>query len=183
MPYHNDWESRMKTGQVVRTALAGFVGLIAVAAAGHAIAAGGTAKGTLTYKSKSGVITMTPKFAYLVKGPDAVEPGKIIRHLIFSPTDLGAKIEACTTMSCTDSSLGSGLTVDLDVGPRLNYWVVLNDQRVQFSGTEQPAALFLTTDTPARLAGKLVFDGAVTGGPQVDIEFDVPLMKELTKAR
>ena len=154
----------MKTNQVVRTTLAGLVALIAVAVACHAVAAGGTAKGTLTYKSKSGVITMTPKFAYLVKGPDA-------------------KIEACTTMSCTDSGLGSGLTVDLDVGPRLNYWVVLNDQRVQYSGTEQPAALFLTTNTPARLAGKLVFDGAATGGPQVDIEFDVPLTKELTKAR
>ena len=172
----------MKTMQVVRTTLAGLAGLIAVAVACNA-AAGGTAKGTLTYKSKSGVITMTPKFAYLVKGPDAVEPGKIIRHLIFSPTDLGAKIEACTTMSCTDSGLGNGLTVDLDAGPRLNYWVVLNDQRVQYSGTEQPAALALTTNTPARLAGKLVFDGAAMGGPQVDIEFDVPLMKELTKAR
>ncbi len=173
----------MKTIRVVRTALTGLAGLIAVAVACNVAAAGGTAKGTLTYKSKSGVITMTPKFAYLVKGPDAVEPGRIIRHLIFSPTDLGAKIEACTTMSCTDSGLGSGLTVDLDVGPRLNYWVVLNDQRVQFSGTEQPAALFLTTNTPERLAGKLVFDGAAMGGPQVDIEFDVPLMKVLNKAR
>jgi hypothetical protein len=179
----NDKESRMKTIQGVRTTLAGLAGLIAMAVACHAAAAGGTAKGTLTYKSKSGVITMTPKFAYLVKGPDAVDPGKVIRHLIFSPTDLGAKIEACTTMSCTDSGLGSGLTVDLDAGPRLNYWVVLNDQRVQYSGTEPPAALSLTTNTPARLAGKLVFDGAAMGGPQVDIEFDVPLMKELTKAR
>lgn len=173
----------MKTMQVVRTTLAGVAGLIAVAVACNAAAAGGTAKGTLTYKSKSGVITMSPKFAYLVKGPDAVEPGKVIRHLIFSPTDLGAKIEACTTMSCTDSGLGNGLTVDLDAGPRLNYWVVLNDQRVQYSGTEQPAALALTTNTPARLVGKLVFDGAAMGGPQVDIDFDVPLMKELTKAR
>ena len=173
----------MKSIEVLRATLAGVAGLVAVAVAGNAAAAGGTAQGTLTYKSKSGVITMAPKFAYLVKGPDAVEPGKIIRHLIFSPTDLGAKIEACTTMSCTDSGLGSGLTVDLDAGPRLNYWVVLNDQRVQYSGTEPPAVLSLTTNTPARLAGKLVFDGAAMGGPQVDIEFDVPLMKELTKAR
>lgn len=173
----------MRPIQVVRRTLAVLAGLLAMVVACNAAAAGGTAKGTLTYKSKSGVITMAPKFAYLFKGPDAVEPGKIIRHLILSPTDLGPKIEACTTMSCTDSGLGSGLTVDLDAGPRLNYWVVLNDQRVQYSGTEKPAALTLTTDTPARLAGKLVFDGAAMGGPQVDIEFDAPLLKELTKAR
>ena len=142
---------------------AGFAGLACRggrAVACDTFAADGTATGTLTYTSKSGAITMTPKYAYLVKGPDAVDTGKIIRHLILSPADLGAKIEACKTMGCTDSGLESGMTVDLDAGPRLNYWVVLNDQRVQYSGTEPPAALTLTTNTPARLAGKLVFDGA-----------------------
>jgi len=116
-----------------------------------AIAAGGTAKGTLAYKAKSGPITVAPKYAYLVKGPDAVEPGKIIRKLILSTTDLGAKIDACKTMSCTDADLGEGMTVDLDAGPRLNYWVVLNGQRIQYSGTEPPAALKLTTRRPEPL--------------------------------
>ena len=148
-----------------------------------AIAAGGTAKGTLAYKAKSGPITVAPKYAYLVKGPDAVEPGKIIRKLIFSTTDLGAKIDACKTMSCTDADLGEGMTVDLDAGPRLNYWVVLNGQRIQYSGTEPPASLKLTTDTPQRLAGTLAFDGTAAGGAQVAIEFDTPLVREMAKAR
>ena len=126
---------------------------------------------------------MTPKFVYLVKGPDAVDRNMIIRHVIFSATDLGAKIAACNTMSCTDADLGSGITVDLDAGPRLNYWVVLNDQRVQYSGTAQPAALVLTADTPARLAGKLTIDDSAAGGPLVDIEFDAPMLKEMKKAR
>jgi hypothetical protein len=166
----------------VRSAFAGLAATVAVAVACDAFAAGGTATGMLTYKSRSGPITMTPKYAYLVQGPDAVDSGRMIRHLILSPADLGAKIEACTTMSCTDSGLASGMTVDLDAGPRLNYWVVLNDQRVQYSGTERPAALTLTADTPARLAGRLVFDGAAMGGPQVDIEFDAPLLKQMLKA-
>ena len=152
--------------------------------AGAALAAdGGTAKGALTYKAKTGPITMAPRFAYLIKGPDAVESGKTIRHLILSPIDMGAKLAACTTMSCTDAGLGAGMTVDLDAGPRLNYWVVLNDQRIQYSGTEPPASLTLTADTPTRIAGKLAFDGAAMGGPLVDIEFDAPLVKEMTKAR
>ena len=167
----------------MRRLLASLAGMAAVALNCSAVAAGGTATGTLTFKSKVGVITMAPKFAYLVKGPDAVDPGKTIRHLILSPTDLSAKIEACTTMSCTDSGLGSGMTVDLDAGPRLNYWVVLNDQRVQYSGTEVPASLTLSADTPARLAGKLVFDGAAMGGPLVDIAFDAPMLKVMSKAR
>lgn len=72
--------------------------------------------------------------------------------------------------------------VDLDAGPRLNYWVVLNDQRVQYSGTAKPAVLTLTADTATRLAGKLTLDGTA-GGPKVEIEFDAPLLKELKKAR
>ncbi|MEO8133209.1 MAG: hypothetical protein ABI831_04440 [Betaproteobacteria bacterium] len=141
--------------------------------------ADGTASGTLTYAAKSGTITMTPKFAYLVKGPEAVDNSKIIRHLILSSTDLGAKIAACKTMSCTDADLKNGMTVDLDVGPRLNYWVVLNDQRVQYSGTARPAALELTTNTPARLAGKLVIDDSAASGPKLDIQFDAALVKEI----
>jgi hypothetical protein len=152
-------------------------------AAPAALAAGGTAKGTLTYKAKSGPITVSPKYAYLVKGPDAVEPGKIIRKLIFSTADLGTKIDGCKTMSCTDADLGEGMTVELDAGPRLNYWVVLNGQRIQYSGTEPPASLKLSTNTPQRLAGTLAFDGAAAGGAQVAIEFDAPLVKEMTKAR
>ena len=156
---------------------------IAVVAAPAALAAGGTAKGTLTYKAKTGPITVAPKFAYLVKGPDAVDAGKVIRKLIFSTVDLGSKIDACKTMSCTDADLGEGMTVDLDAGPRLNYWVVLNGQRIQYSGTEPPASLKLTTNTPQRLAGTLAFDGAAAGGAQVAIEFDTPLVKEMAKAR
>jgi hypothetical protein len=159
------------------------VAIACMVATATALGAGGTAQGTVAYKAKSGPITIAPKFAYLVKGPDAVDAGKTIRKLIFSTADLGAKITACATMSCTESDLNEGMSVDLDAGPRLNYWVVLNGQRVQYSGTEPPASLKLTTDTPQRLAGSLNIDAAAAGGPQVAIQFDTPLVKEMTKAR
>ena len=146
-------------------------------------AADGSANGTLTYKSKAGPITIALKYVWLVKGPDAVDPKTIIRHLIFSATDIGAKVAACKTMSCTDADLGSGMTVDLGSGPRLNYWVSLNDQRVQYSGTVTPDALKLATDTPGRLAGKLTIDDSSAGGAKVDVEFDAPLLQELKLAR
>ncbi len=160
--------------------VASVAAIVALAAVGiNAAAADGTASGTLTYAAKSGSITMTPRYAYLVKGPDAVDTSKMIRHLILSPVDLGARIAACKTMSCTDADLKNGMTVDLDVGPRLNYWVVLNDQRVQYSGTARPAALELTANTPTRLAGKLVIDDSAAGGPKAEILFDAPLLKEI----
>ena len=173
----------MKNKIRMRASIECVAGFVTLAFAVTAAAADGTAKGSLTYQAKAGPITMTPKFVYLVKGPDAVDTNMIIRHVIFSATDLGAKIAACNTMSCTNSNLGNGMTVDLDAGPRLNYWVVLNDQRVQYSGTARPAALVLTTNTPARLAGKLSIDDAAAGGPKVDIEFDVPLSKEMKQPR
>jgi len=138
------------------------------------LAAAGDAKGTVTYKAR----TANVKYAYLVKGPDAVST-QPIRRLILSATDLGAKISACKTMACTDSDLNDGLTVNFDSGPRLNYWMVLNDQKIQYSGTLKPEVLKTTASDGKRIAGKLAFDDAGAGGPKVDVEFDAALVKEL----
>jgi hypothetical protein len=159
------------------------IAVFALGASFGAAAADGSAKGALTYKSKGAPLTIELKHAWLVKGPDAVDPKKIIRHLIFSAVDIGSKVAACKTMSCTDADLGSGMTVDLDAGPRLNYWVVLDGQRVQYSGTARPEALKLTTDTPDRLAGKLTIDDSAAGGPKIDVDFDTPLLQALKSAR
>ncbi len=95
--------------------------------AGSSRALGGDAKGTLNFKGT----TLVLKFAYLVKGPDAVDPNLKIRRLVFSATDLGPKLKACTKMSCTDGAVTEGMTVDLTGGPRINYWVALKGGRVQ----------------------------------------------------
>ncbi len=165
----------------VRRATAGMAAVLLCMAAAYA--ADGTVKGSLTYKSKGAPATIALKHVWLVKGPDAVDPKKIIRHLIFAADDIGAKVAACKTMSCTDSDLNSGMTVDLDAGPRLNYWVVLDGQRVQYSGTAKPETLKLTTDTAGRLVGKLAIDDVAAGGAKVDVEFDTPLLMELKAAR
>jgi hypothetical protein len=156
---------------------------LVLAVSSIAEAADGSANGTLTYKSKGGPITVALKYVWLIKGPDAVDQKLIIRHLIFSATDIGAKIAACKTMSCTDADLGSGMTVDLGSGPRLNYWVSLNEQKVQYSGAVMPDALKLATDTPTRMAGKLTIDDSAAGGAKVDVDFDAPLLRELSLAR
>ena len=138
------------------------------------LATAGDAKGTLTYKTR----TVNLKYAYLVKGPDTVSK-QPIRRLILSATDLGGKIMACRTMACTDSDLNDGLSVNFDSGPRLNYWMVQNDQKIQYSGTQKPEALKTTAEDGKRIAGTLRFDDAGAGGPKVDVEFDAPLVMEL----
>ena len=138
------------------------------------------AKGTITYKGNSTPIVVTIKHAYFVKGPD-VASGKTIRRVVLSVADVASKLTACTTMSCSDGGITEGMTIDFDAGPRLNYWFVANNQMVQYSGTAEPASLRLTTDTPQRLAGKWDHDDSAAGGPRVQIEFDAPLVKEITK--
>jgi hypothetical protein len=174
---------RFRTRIATASLFAALASCVALGIASAASAADGSAKGMLTYKSKGAPVTITLKHVWLVKGPDAVDPKKIIRKLIFAADDIGAKVAACKTMSCTDADLGSGMTVDLDAGPRLNYWVVLDGQRVQYSGTAKPEALKLTTDSPARLAGKLAIDDVAAGGPKIDVEFDTPLTQEMKAAR
>ena len=134
--------------------LAAAIGALWVAAAAGSALAAGTANGTLAYKARGAPMSIALKYAWLVKGPDAVDQSKTIRKLIFSSVDLDAKISACKTMNCTDADLGSGMTVDLDAGPRLNYWIVLDGQKVQYSGTARPETLKLSTDSPTKLAGK-----------------------------
>jgi hypothetical protein len=139
-------------------------------------------KGTVTLASKSGPVVVTITHAYLMKGPDLVS-GKPIRRIVLSSADVSAALEACANMSCSDGGIGEGLTIDLDAGPRLNFWAVGNDQRVQHSGTAAPDTLKLRTDTPQRVAGTWEFDGRSAGGPLVKVEFEAALVKEVKTAR
>ncbi len=163
----------------LRTVLALGITALLVATA----AAFGTAKGTMLYKGKGKDINTTFTHAFLIKGPDVVDQKKILRRVLLTTSDIGAKLKACETMSCVDDAFTVGLQVDWDAGPRLNYWLTLSDGLVQYSGTQEPAAFTAKTNTPTQIAGKLTFDGMAAGGPKVDVEFDAPLVKEITKVR
>jgi hypothetical protein len=143
----------------------------------------GDAKGTLTYNSKGKPLTLALTHAYLIAGPDAVDPKVTIRRLLFTNVDVDAKLQACATMNCADTAMGDGLQVDLVDGPRYNYWLTLNGQLVQYSGSARPDVLTASANTPARVAGKLTIDDTAAGGPKVDVTFDAALVKTFTKAR
>jgi hypothetical protein len=139
----------------------------------------GETKGTITH-SKG---TVTVKFSYLIKGPDAFDAKKIIKRVILSAKDIAAPIQACTTMSCVDSTVTEGMTVDFVGGPRLNYWMAVSNGLIQYSGTLEPVVLKISSDQPKEMAGKLNFDDASAGGPKVNVDFDAVLLKEFTQAR
>lgn len=142
---------------------------------GVAIAAGTDAKGTIVYKGR----TTAVKYAYLVTGPWSVTKEQT-RRLILSSSDLGPKIAACKTFSCTDDDLRDGLQVNLGTGQRFEFWVVQNDQKVQFSGSEPVAALAAKVNDGKQLTGKIKFEQSAFGGLKVDVEFDAALAKALT---
>jgi hypothetical protein len=152
---------------------------ITLALAMPVLAADGTAKGTVVYKGNTAAI----KHVWMVKGPDVVDPRKTVRLLVFSATDIGAKVKACQKMTCVDSGLDDGVTAFLDAGERINYWVALKGQRIQYSGTAKLETLKATANTPQRVAGKLAIDDSKAGGARIDIDFDVPLLAELKVAR
>jgi hypothetical protein len=135
------------------------------------------ATGKVLYKGA----TLAIRYAYLVRGPDAVDPKKVIRRLVLSPTDIAERIQSCSKMSCSDGDLREGMTVDFDSGPRLNYWVVMNDQRVQYSGTAKPESLTSRADGASKLAGRLSIDDTTAGGALVDVDFEATLVKEFSK--
>ncbi len=139
-----------------------------------AIAADNQAIGMLTYQRYS----ITLKYAWLVKGPYERDPGKTVRRLILSSNDIGSKLQACKTLSCASGQVTEGMTVDFDTPPRLDYWIAVNGQKVQYSYGAMPEAFVARANREGRLAGKLVIDDVAAGGPKVDAEFDVTVFKE-----
>jgi len=155
------------------------VGLFAFALSTTPLAAR-EAKGTISLDSKKGPVVVKVAHAWLMKGPDMVS-GKTIRRIVLSATDVGAALKACGTMTCSHGDIGSGMTIDLDAGPRIHYWAVGNDQLVQYSGTAPPESITLKTNTPERVAGTWELDARSSGGPLIKVLFDASLVKELKK--
>jgi hypothetical protein len=75
------------------------------------------------------------------------------------------------------------MTIDFDGGgSRLDFWVVGNSQKVQYSsGAKSEETLKLTVNTAQRLAGTLTIDEIASGGPKVDIKFDATLSNQYNK--
>jgi hypothetical protein len=81
-------------------------------------------------------------------------------------------------MSCVGGVLDEGMTVDFDSGPRLNYWIVMNGQMVQYSGTADPSVFTASADAPDRLAGGIKIDSMGGGTGSLEVTFDATLVKE-----
>jgi hypothetical protein len=84
---------------------------------------------------------------------------------------------------CADGQVTEGMTVDFDVSPRLNYWIALNSQKEQYSGTVTPDAFAARANDTGHLAGRLAIDDVAAGGPRIDVEFNVTLFKEFRPDR
>ncbi len=154
---------------------------LAVSLVSAAAADPGMATGSINYRTKGRLITVSPKHAYLVKGPDTVT-GNTVRRIVLSASDLAPRLKSCTTMICGDGDMAEGLTIDLDAGARINYWFVAEGQRVQYSGTAEPSSLTLSSNGDQRVAGAWRLDARPAGGPQVNVEFDATLLKVFTQA-
>lgn len=152
------------------------LGLAVALSLGVSSALADNATGTLLFQSKSGPIKIEVKHAYLFSGPDFATGDKI-RRVVLSPVDLSGALAKCADLSCVSAELGEGITMDFDAGPRLGYWFVANDQRVQHSAGARFNTIELQADEPQRIAGKWVFDDTQGGGPNVDVTFDASLIK------
>ena len=156
--------------------LAVFFAAVLAPLTNDAMAAGGTAKGTIKLKDK----TVEVKYAYLIKAPDSFDASKTVSTVIITPNDISQTISECKSGSCA-SGITEGMTVgkeDFGGTIRVVYWVVTKDGTMQYSGNDDVSALILTTDTADRMAGKLTIDDSAADGPKIDVEFDAPLAKE-----
>lgn len=137
----------------------------------------GDASGMIEYKGRS----LEVHHAYLVRGPGDMSPAPI-RRIVLSDADLSATLAVCKDMSCFDGSVRNGMTFDLDAGPRINYWVVLDNQRIQYSGTARPQSMRATAEGRNHIAATLAIDDRAAGGPKIDVRFDAALVRNFAGA-
>lgn len=135
------------------------------------------AKGTLVYKGRTTPLT----YVFLVKGPHFPDPTQTVRKLIFSAKNIAGELQACTSMSCAKGWVREGMTVDFDVSPRLEYWLAVSDQKVQYSGAAMPDAFAARVNDSTHLGGKLLIDDTAADGAKVAVEFNVSLFKQFTQ--
>ena len=137
-----------------------------------------SASGTASFKSYSSAM----RYGWLVRGPDQMAASKTTLRLFLSSTDIGAKMRACTTLSCANLALEDGAMVDYSDARHLAYAAKLNGQRVQYSGGTEGEAFKLTINTANRLVGTLRIDDRAVGGAKVDVDFDLTLMNTFKTA-
>lgn len=150
--------------------------MLLLAASGHAEE---KISGSVKFKTWSGAV----KFAWMVRSPDEMDASKSILRIYLSSADIGAKIKACTTLSCADRALEDGAMVDFSDARHLAYAVRLNGQRAQYSGGTDGGAFKLSINKPDHLAGKLHIDDIASGGAKVDADFDLTLTNTFKTVR
>jgi len=143
------------------------------------LASAADVRGTISYHGKSAAL----RFAAMITGPDEVDGKKTIRRVVLTGADLRSTIARCPTMSCVDAAVADGMEIDFDAGPRLNYWVVLDGQKTQYSGTAVPESLTAGANDARRIAGRLSIDDSAAGGPAIEVEFDAPLVRTFDRSR
>ena len=146
-------------------------------------AAAGDASGTITYpKAGKAALTATLRHAYLLKGPDVMDPARTARRLYLTSADIGPALEACSSFSCADGNVTEGMTLDLDSDRRMGYWVALKNGTVQYSGTAKKETLEAGANSPERVTGTFRVDDTAADGPKVDVKFDAVLLREVRTA-
>src|SRR5260370_17302866 len=101
----------------------------AVLALSIAVLAADQASGTVKFKTFTGAV----KFAWLVRGPDEMDPSKTVLRIYLSSADIGAKIKACKTLSCAVGPLQDGAIVDSSAARAPASALRLNRDRSQSS--------------------------------------------------
>ena len=141
------------------------------------VLAADTAKGSLKRTSEGKTVGIAINHVYYITGPDSFAPEQTTRRLIFATEDTRAAIDACTTASCAMTSIGDGMTVELEWDtPMARWWVHL--PQAQQSGMGNASMLSLSTDTPERVAGTLKINSL---GVETNIVFDAGLVNAFDK--
>ena len=116
------------------------------------------------------------RYAWLIRGPDAFEPGKMNTFIVMAPDDISAELSKCPTVKCAIWDVlknGVILQPEKDGG----FWIRALHPRLAKEQQLAARGWTATVDQPGRIAGKLHWVPQGQDPPTLDLTIDAALLK------
>jgi hypothetical protein len=116
------------------------------------------------------------RYAWLIRGPDAFEPGRLDTYVVMAPDDISAELARCPTVKCAIWDVlknGVILEPEKDGG----FWIRALHPKLAKEQQLSARGWAATIDRPERIAGSVRWEPQGQDPPILDLTIDATLLK------
>ena len=116
------------------------------------------------------------RHAWLIRGPDAFEPGKMNTFIVMAPDDISAELGKCPTVKCAIWDVVKNGVI-LQPEKDGSFWIRALHPKLAKEQQLAARGWTATVDQPGRIAGKLHWEPQGQDPPTLDLTIDASLLR------